>query len=377
MNNMNRTSQMLLAVVMILAVSERAHAEIPLQLDDRSFWRLVTEMSEAGRVFPSENMVSNEPNFQLVLRRLKERVERGHVYLGVGPEQNFTYIAAVQPSMAFIIDIRRQNQLQHLMYKAIFEMSPDRLTFLSVLFSRSRPDRLDEKSTLREILDAYKNAPLDAGLAASNRNRIKDLLVTAHGFPLTTEDLETLDHVHRIFELYGPETAYGSTLETVDATRGPANGNFIRILTSTDDQGANESFLAREELFRLVRDMQMRNLIVPIVGDFGGEKALNAVAQYLHENKATVGVFYLSNVEQYLFQRNPRTPNGGAQRFYENVAALPLNPSSTFIRVSNNTAFKQIYPGFTTHLGLIGATLDAFREKRFLTLRDVFALPRD
>jgi hypothetical protein len=370
-------AMLLLGVAIIVFAPERALAEVPPQLDDHLFWQFIDEMSEKGGVFTSENPVSNESNFQVVLTRLKERMKPGGVYLGVGPEQNFTYIAALKPSIAFIIDIRRQNLLQHLMYKAIFEMADDRATFLSLLFSRRRPDGLNEKSTLAAILNAYQNVPADAQIAESNRQRIRDLLITKHGLSLNGEDIAAIYHVHRIFELYGPETAYGSTLETVDTTNGPANGNFTRILTTGDDQGTNQTFLASEDLFRQVKDMQHRNLIVPIVGDFAGDKALKRIANYLHEIKASVSVFYVSNVEQYLFQPIPKAPNGGAQKFYENVAAFPLESSSTFIRVSNNAAIKQTYPGFTTHLGLIGETLEALKENRLHSIRDVFALPRD
>src|SRR5215471_17126325 len=160
---------LLLGTVIVFGAPERSFAEVPSQLDDQTFWRLMNEMSEKGGVFPSENLVSNEPNFQVVLTKLKQRVMPGGVYLGVGPEQNFTYIAAVKPSIAFIIDIRRQNLLQHLMYKAIFEMADDRVTFLSLLFSRKRPDGLNEKSTLAGILNAYKDVPADAQIAESNR----------------------------------------------------------------------------------------------------------------------------------------------------------------------------------------------------------------
>ena len=63
----------------------------------------------------------------------------GGVYLGVAPDQNFTYIVATAPRLAFIVDIRRGNLLQHLMYKAIFELSVDRAEFVSRLFSKRRP----------------------------------------------------------------------------------------------------------------------------------------------------------------------------------------------------------------------------------------------
>ena len=69
------------------------------------------------------------------------------MYLGVGPEQNFTYITAVRPRMAFILDIRRGNLQEHLLYKALFELSADRAEFLSRLFSRPRAAGLTTDST--------------------------------------------------------------------------------------------------------------------------------------------------------------------------------------------------------------------------------------
>ena len=59
--------------------------------------------------------------------------------MGVGPEQNLTYVAAFRPRIAFVVDIRRQNLLHHLWYKAVFELSPTRAEFLSRLFARALP----------------------------------------------------------------------------------------------------------------------------------------------------------------------------------------------------------------------------------------------
>src|SRR5205823_3067036 len=119
-----------------------------------------------------------------------------------------------------IVDIRRQNLIQHLMFKAMFEMAPDRAAFLSILFSRQRPDGLNDSSTAKELMSAYKVVPADVELAKANREAIRDLLVKQRGFPLSAEDLETLEHIHHVFELYGPETGYGSNLRTVDFTNG-------------------------------------------------------------------------------------------------------------------------------------------------------------
>jgi hypothetical protein len=82
---------LLLGTVIVFGAPERSFAEVPSQLDDQTFWRLMNEMSVKGDVFPSENLVSNEPNFQVVLTKLKQRVMPGGVYLGVGPTELYVY----------------------------------------------------------------------------------------------------------------------------------------------------------------------------------------------------------------------------------------------------------------------------------------------
>src|SRR4026208_2289526 len=81
----------------------------PARLSDQEFWRTIEEFSEPNGFFRSDNLVSNEDTFQYVIPELKKRVRTGGVYLGVGPDQNFTYIAALRPRLVFIIDVRRGN----------------------------------------------------------------------------------------------------------------------------------------------------------------------------------------------------------------------------------------------------------------------------
>jgi hypothetical protein len=82
---------------------------VPAELNDREFWRLVDDFSEPNGYFRSDNLLSNENAFQHVIPTLQTSLPAEGVYLGVGPEQNFTYIAALRPKIAFIVDIRRGN----------------------------------------------------------------------------------------------------------------------------------------------------------------------------------------------------------------------------------------------------------------------------
>jgi TonB family protein len=255
-------------------------------------------------------------------------------YIGVGPEQNFTYIMGMKPQIAFIIDIRRQNMLQHMLYKAIFELSENRADFLSRLFSRKRPDGLTDKSTPEELFAAYGSAPTDDDAFTKNLREIKNRLLQTHKFGLTDEDQSNIDHVYTVFRNYGPEINYNSGANGVGGRGGGGMPNYTTLMTATDGRGERRSFLANEDNYRFLRDMETKNMIVPLTGDFGGTKALRAVGQYLKDHNATVSAFYLSNVEQYLFQSG-RNANGGASNFYGNVATLPLDMASTFIRSGN------------------------------------------
>ena len=119
----------LIGLVLVAAPAFRAVDTLPRTLTNDAFRQMISDFSEDGGYFRFEYM-SNEREFQYVIPRLKETTKPGGAYLGVGPEQNFTYIAAAQPKMAFVFDIRRQNLLEQLIYKAIFEMSANRADFI-------------------------------------------------------------------------------------------------------------------------------------------------------------------------------------------------------------------------------------------------------
>jgi hypothetical protein len=84
----------------------------------------------------------------------------------------------------------------------------------------------------------------------------------------------------------------------------------------------------------------MRNLVVPVVGDFGGPKAIRLIGQYVKDHDGTVATFYLSNVEQFLGQ------NGTWTNFCASVATLPLDETSTYIYSGRGAPNSRQYAGF-------------------------------
>ena len=322
-------------------------------ISDKEFWAMVDGFSEPGGSFASDNIISNEIAFQQVIPELKRTGQQG-AYIGVGPEQNFTYITALKPAMAFVIDIRRQNLLLHLLYKALVERSADRTDFMSRLFARPAPSGLTADSTARELFDAFGAVAPSDDAARANLQAIVDCLKRVHGFPLSDADERGIAETYRSLYMGGPKL-HG------DFGGGPWIPSYGELMSQTDLAGVNHSYLASEENFLTLKQYETRNLIVPVVGDFGGTTAIRAVGHYLKEHNATVATFYMSNVEEYLFK--------GASwgKFARNVSTLPIGGRSMFIR----TYFTHTDAGLRTLLDSMQGLLNAFMSGEIGTYNDV------
>jgi len=296
-------------------------ADLPARLDDAEFWTTVEAFSEPNGFFRSDNFVSNEDAFQDVIGDLERTVKRGGVYIGVGPDQNFTYLAALQPGLVFITDVRRGNLQLHLMYKALMELSADRAEFLSRLFARKRPIGLGPASTADELFAAYAMVPPSREFHDETRAAVLRTLQDDHGFPIDEADEAGIVRVMQAFYTGGPGLSYASSGPM--RTRYPS---FQDLQMASDGRGRNRAYLGSEEAFRVVKTLQQNNLIVPVVGNFAGPKALRAIGRYVRARGAAVTAFYVSNVEQYLFQDRIW------RAFVENVGALPVDATSTIIR---------------------------------------------
>jgi len=303
---------------------------LPAQLSNAEFWNMIAEFSEAGGYFRSDNFLSNETGYQRVIPVLKKSVRSGGVYVGVGPEQNFTYVVGLDPKIAFIVDIRRQNMIEHLLYKALMEESEDRVVFLSRLFSRPPPGSVNSKSSPDDLVQAYSEARRDEDLFKKNVNFVLDYLEKTKGFALSRQDETSVRYVYQAFFDSGPNMSY-TFLGGYGGFMGmPTYGE---LMTEDDGRSNNWNFLANDEQYQKVRSLQKKNLIVPLVGDFAGPKAIRSVAEYLNQHHAVLTVFYTSNVEQYLFQDEENW-----RKFYANVATLPVDSSSTLIRYVLNSS---------------------------------------
>jgi hypothetical protein len=335
---------------------------LPSHLSDAEFWQIINDFSESGGYFRSENLLSNESGYQNVIPSLRKTLPPGGVYLGVGPEQNFTYIVALDPKMAFIVDIRRQNMLEQLFYKALMETAADRAEFVARLFSR--PARqLGADTRPAALLGAYESEEGSPNLLKTNVTGAIEYLEEKKGFRLSGEDEAGIRHVAQAFFESGPDLSY-----TFTGGYGGFMGmpTYSDLATESDGVSKNWNFLATEDQFKAIQRLQKNNLIVPLVGDFAGPKAIRSVARYVQEHGSTVRAFYTSNVEQYLFQ-----DDNNWKRFYENVSVLPLDSTSTFIRYVLNAG------GFRARRSLTAPMYDtvrAYHAGRIREYRDAVRL---
>jgi hypothetical protein len=318
-----RVSLALLGLVALLGIARlpiNAADTLPGQYTDAEFWRMVTDFSEVGGDYQYENFVSNEISYQEVLPELSRLVKPGGVYLGVASEQNFTYIDVVRPKVAFIFDVRRQNTLQLLMYKALFEIADNRADFVSLLFSRKRPAGLDANSSAEALFQAIADAKPDPQQYATTLEAIKGRLIRQHRFALSADDQQKIEYIFKVFSRGGPRMDYGFA----STAPNPYVPSYHALAVTNDGRGKNWVYLNREESYKRIREMQQKNLIVPLVGDFTGTKAIRTVSQYVKDHGSTISVFYISNVEDYI------QPKWSA--YLSNLATLPADRATLLIR---------------------------------------------
>lgn len=291
--------------------------------DTREFARLVERLSERGGYFDTDNLISNERSYLHVIGALDRLGVRGGAYIGVGPDQNFSYIARVRPSIAFIVDIRRDNLLQQLMFKALFALSTNRAEYLHLLLGRPVPRNVERwtERPLDALVAWIDDTPATRASAAAARAAVLAEVRRA-GLPLSAGDLETIERFHAAFIEAGLDLRFTST------GRAPRwyYPTLRQLILETDLDGRQASYLANEADFRFLKELQRRNLLIPVVGDLAGPHALAAVGRLIGERGESVSAFYTSNVEDYLLR------DGRFADYARTLIALPRSARSVVIR---------------------------------------------
>lgn len=353
----SRRRQFAAAAALCAAVLFPTQAQSP-----GSFAHRIASLSEPGGYFDTDNLISNEGSYVAVLPELAQRKVRGGAYIGVGPDQNFTYIAATRPSIAFIVDIRRDNLLLHLLFKAIFELAPTRLGYLELVFGRTpSPETAGWKSaSVERILSHVESRhPSDAEIA-SVRTKV-DAVVARLGVSLSDDDRRTIDRFHRRFVQAGT----GLRFQSLGRAPRPYYPTYRDLLVARDSSGRG-SFLATEDDYQFVKQLHRRDLIVPVVGDVSGAKALRAIGQLLEERNERLMALYISNVEFYLF-RDDRF-----QRYLENLGRIPHHANAVIIRsVFGLYAYNSSNDYSSSHVQSYDELLDRAKRGSIVYYRDL------
>jgi hypothetical protein len=292
-----------------------------------------------------------------VVPALQRQDLSGGAYIGVGPDQNFSYIAQVRPAVAFIIDLRRDNLLLHLLFKAIFAVSETRVDYLSHLVGRAPPAPLEawRTASLERIVAHVEVPRLAEADFADLRARI-DARIKSFGVPLTGEDFETIGRFHRRFASAGVSLKF----QTIGRQPQSYYPSYRDLLLETDREGRRWSFLAAEADFQFLRSLQQRDLVVPVVGDLAGPSALAAIGRLMAARGDKLSAIYVSNVEFYLFG------GGTFSSFVDNLKGVPYTERSLVIR-SVFGALRQSAPGYysSSLVQPVGDLLQGYDAGRF------------
>lgn len=324
---------------------------------DVSFASVIRELSQAETGPAADNLVSNEDSYPRIAAEVARRCPPGGVYLGVGPDQNFTILAHAHPRLAFVLDFRRRNLLLHLVHKALFSLGTDRVGYLSRLTART-PGRLPPEPTAEELVAAFQAASFD-------RDRLK----------------ATVAEVAKVLQALGvvaePEWNRLATIQAKLAGPGmnarflalPMYPTFGKLIKTGDRRQTPAHLLASEARYQFVRNLQRGDLIIPLVGDFGVPRSLAKLGAWLRSHSLRISLFYVSDVEFFLLRA------GRFEAYADNLALLPWADGAQIARTSTREiAHPERIPGdsSTTVLRPIDSFLRLARSAKIKTVDDLF-----
>lgn len=289
----------------------------------QNFAALVGRLSSAGGQFDTDNLISNEQGFQQVLGAMDRLGLRGGAYIGVGPDQNFTYIAQLRPRIAFIADIRRDNMLQHLLFKALFARARNRAEYLALWTGKRVPDDIVDAAVrpIQDLVTRVDGTPFDQVSAQRAKRLVREELQRS-GILLSGADLTIIERFHDAFIAAGLSLRFTS----IGRAPQPYYPTLRQLILEHDATGRMRSYLASEESFQFVKDLQRRNLVVPLTGDLGDARTLAGIGRVLSERGDRLAVLYVSNVEDYLLR------DGTFGAYLAAVRALPRASEAVIIR---------------------------------------------
>ncbi len=324
---------------------------------DVSFGSVIAALSDASSGPDADNLISNEDSYTRIVGELHERGPKGGVYLGVGPEQNFTLMAPVEPRLAIIVDYRRRNLRLHLLHKALFTLAPDRVAYLTRLLAR-KPDTLPPHASASDLVAGFVKPALNRALLTESIADVQRVLRPTG----VLRDDEWTDLATIRSRLAGP----GMNGRFLALTMYPTFG---RLIQTPDRAGNPAHFLAREQTFQAIRTLQVGDRVLPLVGDVASETALPRLGEWLRKYRLQITVFYISDVEFFLLR------SGRFTAYVENLNRLPWADGAWLVRTSTREIDhprRVRGDSSTTTMQSVAEFLELARRGRIRSVDDLF-----
>ena len=303
-----------------LISTTKAHAEF-----DQKFIDLIRNLSDAPTGPASaDNLMTNEDSIASVADQICSEVPPDQVYLGVGPDQNFSIMALAQPSAGFIIDYRRKNQLLHLMHQFLIQLSTSRTDYFTNFWCRNaNSNGISNKQPVTEDLTAgFESEKLDQARLIKLRE-IMQLEMKKWNI-LSSDDIEEMGRIQARLAGPGPDARF-LALKMYPTLK--------QLITQKTRSGKPGHWLASEGLFGKVRKLVLSEKVFPLVGDWAREPRsqvsfFSRLGEYLSSNGQKIGCFYISDVEFFLLRQ------GTFSNYLANLGKLPWHPDARIIRTS-------------------------------------------
>jgi hypothetical protein len=323
-----------------------------------TFARTIAELSGPETGPPADNLVSNEDSYPRVAGELNRLAPERTVYLGVGPDQNFSLIAAARPASAFILDHRRRNVRLHLLHKGLMTLAEDRAGYLSTLTARAPSRTIGNDAPVAQLVEAFRSTAFDR---ARLDEAVGDVARVLKPVGVLADD-EWPDLATIQARLAGP----GVEARFLALRMYPT---LARQVETTSRDGGPGHFLASEASYRLVRDLELRDRVIPIVGDFAGAESLTRLGGWLRREGQRIGVVYVSDVEFFLLRA------GRFAAYIEGLARLPIAEGAVIVRTSTREIDhpeRVAGDSSTTIVRSLGRFLEAAKAGRIRAVDDLF-----
>ncbi|MGP3921046.1 LIC_10091 family protein [Nonomuraea sp. 10N515B] len=263
-------------------------------------------------------------------------------YIGVGPCQNLTYIGALRPRLAIICDSRLDNLIEHLMFKMLIERATNPLDYLLLLFSRpveEPPPSADIKEA-EDLVAAFERGTPDPETYRDNLEWLRS--EAKRRWEFNDGQLDRLSY------LYGQFFARQLAITAVNQECAEALGSptLRDVILARNSYRRNFHFLTDADRFAYVRQMQLEDRIIPMLGNFSSAASIQLINDLLDKFGERADTIYLSNIEDYLVSRYLLDSHG--------VASEP-NPDGLLKGV-----YTENYAQFIDHLSAIHTAPDTF-----------------